>query len=273
MKKSIIALLCLVTLPYIGLTETELVQITSDDGVVLREDYLDDGRLTMGEKGFARHTFEYDDRGNPIVEAFYDDSGALTENKDGIVVLKREYDDDNRVSRIWYLGTDDQPMIYKKSGAYGEAFKYNEAGRVVLNVRLDAEGNPMTGIGGLAKVTYAYDENGKRNSESYFGVDGEVVLLENRFSRIDRVYDANGNVIRETYYDITGGIGKNNAGQIVLEKTYDEVNNLISEINLDAEGNRRLQNAGWCEHRMVYKEDIARFPRETSTWGGSKNGK
>ena len=72
-----------------------------------------------------------------------------------------------------------------------------------------------------------YDEAKHRTSESYYGIDGEIALMENRYSRIDREYDEKGNVTKETYYDITGEVAKNNAGQIVVEKVYDDMNNQI----------------------------------------------
>ena len=69
MKKELIALLALMLLTRPALAEGELKQTFSDDNRLTQEEYLDDeGRLCMGEKGFARHVLIYDDGGRVVRE-------------------------------------------------------------------------------------------------------------------------------------------------------------------------------------------------------------
>ena len=122
MKRTIAVLCLLLALSAACLAEPELKQFFSEDEKLLHEDYMENDQLVMGPKGFARHTYEYDDQGNAVREAYYDASEVLVKCSDGIVVLEREFDDSGRVSLVRYLDADGQLMCLDSIGAYAETF-------------------------------------------------------------------------------------------------------------------------------------------------------
>ena len=269
-----------------ALAEGDMVQTFSEDNtLLLQEDYTVDGKLAVGPDGFARHTLDYDDAGRVVREAFYDDSLALAANKQGIVIVTREYDENGRVSKIMYLGADEQPMLYSKLKAYGEICGYDASGNMNLEILLDAAGARMLNDDGWCEHRIVFNDKKQKVSERYFGIDGEPVLFKGDYSGIDRVFDENGNAVQETYCDASGSVGPNKSGIITVRKEYneakkvvkqsffdengapmlvsgryqvvqdyDENGNINLEILLDGEGARMLNADGWCEHRTVFND-------------------
>ena len=140
MNRSIVAaFLGFVLLSQAGYAEGQIEQLFSDDNKLIQEDYkVDGGALAMGPDGFARHTLEYDERGNVVREAWLDDQLNPVANKDGVYAVAREYNEANRVAVVRYLDAQGNPMLYEKLGAYGESFEYDQNGNVSVNLRLDA---------------------------------------------------------------------------------------------------------------------------------------
>ena len=225
----------------------------------------------------------YDEAGNVVRETYYDATGNVGANAQGIVTIERQYDDQKRVIRYRYLDASDQPI--QLNNVYGMEQGYDEAGNVNLEILYDGEGKRTLHPDGWCEHTTVYNEAKQKVSERWLGIDGEPVLLKGSHSGIDRAYDEAGNVVRETYYDATGNVGANaqgivtverryddqkrvtwyrylNAenqpmtvnGMVEMEQGYDENGNLNREVVLDGEGNRTLHSDGWCEHTTVYDE-------------------
>ena len=128
MKKGLAVLLVILLLPlFAAFAEEGPVQTLSDDGRLIQEDYVtEDGRPKTGPGGFARRVLDYDDEGRVVRESFFDDQLAPAPNKDGVIVIERDYDGD-KVVRARYLDADGAPMLYERLGAFCEAFEYDGA--------------------------------------------------------------------------------------------------------------------------------------------------
>ena len=162
---------------------------------------------------------------------------------------------------------------------------YSEKSLVIHEEYRDGD-RLTTGTEGFSTHDITYDENNRRVSERYYGVNGEPALYWRNYTGIDREFDENGNSIRETYYDLSGKVGPHRRGYVILEKeyndkkqvileryydadsrpmeisgmfqkqmAYDEQGNVSVEIALDENGERILVPDGWNEHRMQYDAD------------------
>jgi hypothetical protein len=88
------------------------IQTFSEDNRLIQEDYIgESGQRILGPKGYSRRVMTYDDGGHVISEAFYNEALELAPNKDGIVVIERNYDEAGRVTGYRYLDAEGQPMI------------------------------------------------------------------------------------------------------------------------------------------------------------------
>ena len=79
-------------------------------------------------------------------------------------------------------------------------------GGVVRFIEVTLDGAVIIGAKGWASAEYVYDEAKHRISESYYGTDGQLMMLEAGYAKITREYDAGGNLASETKYDVNGDV-------------------------------------------------------------------
>jgi len=219
----------------------------------------------------------YDEAGNVVRETYYDATGNVSANAQGIVAVERKYDDQKHVTWYRYVDAEGQPMAV--NGVFGMEQGYDENGNMNREVVLDGEGNWTLHPDGWCEHISVYNEAKQKVSERWLGVDGKPVLLKGDYSGVDREFDAHGNTVRETYYDANGNVGPNKAGLVTvirrfddqkhmlwyayqdasgqpmavngvwqMEMAYDGAGNLVSETVLDGEGNAALHPDGWHAH-------------------------
>ena len=250
-----LALILGLLLTGLALGDAELKQTRTEDGLLIEEAYYDGETLVVGEKGFARHTIARDEGGNAAEETWYGADGKPIPGPDGVVTVRREFDEAGRVVFAHYYDAAGEPMLHKGLGAYGEAFSYGADGLVAEETLFDASGFMMAGANGWAKAQYTWADASHRTSERYFDAEGAPCVAKDLgFAGVDRVFDENMRITRFTYYDATGQIGPNADGAIIVTREYDDYGYLSLRWYYDAAGEPTLYE-GIGAYGEAYERD------------------
>ena len=237
--KRIIGLMLILSLLLIGsaLGAPALQETRTEEGLLTEEAYYDGDKLVVGEKGFARHTIEYDEGGNAVTETYYGADNEPAPGPDGYVTVRREFDEMGRVVFTHYYDAADEPTLNQTLGAYGEEFAYGADGLMERETLFDADGFKMNGAEGWASATYTWKDATHRTSERYLNAEDKPCVVEDKgYAGVDRVFDEAGRITRYTYYDASGEIGPNADGAIIVTREYDDNGYLSVRWYYDAAG-------------------------------------
>jgi len=172
-----------------------------------------------------------DAQGNVIEVQFRDENGRPMAAQDGGgAVIRREYDDQGRLTHERYLGVDGAPASH--NGTFGSDFiydrrsnlletddvdavghvamrhrrTYNTAGLMIDAADSDAAGRAAVDPRrGASSVRLTYDDRGRILSQAFFGVNGEE-SARGGIHEMDYAYGDDGHSRRETDLGI-GGVG------------------------------------------------------------------
>ena len=196
-----------------NLTEEKRVSVYSDGGgeeATTTYQYNADGKETLKRTAFksgswSEYTTEY--RADGTLYKFTERHSA------GKNVFVNEYDEQERLWKMWIDPTDDEPYVNLE-------YTYDAAGRVVRagadRYTYDDKSNLMEESNGVNRTVYTYDEKGNCLSRTRLSLTDEV-----KWTHV-YTYDANGNVLTDA---------------ITYSGGYDE----STTNTYDADGNRTAQ--------------------------------
>jgi len=235
----------------------------SVDRFVTRE-YDDRGRVinetTAGGDGRLkeRTTSAYDNYGNLLRRAFYDERGARSR------YFEYTYDAGGRQTRASYTDVKDS------SKSYTATFSYNNAGKPTEKITYNAAG-AKTG----REVSF-YDTSGRMLQKSIYTVNNNTEVYSNYYTY---KYDGAGNITEESYYRCTG-TGTSAREYLVYRDTYtyDSAGNRKRYEEYDQNNNRKQYTdytyytyLGKTFEKMVtaYKNDGSVLWRYEYEWNGA----
>lgn len=128
--------------------------------------------VTAASFGAAETRFSYDVRGNETSRAFYNGYGHRVNLNHGWSFYRITYNTRNQILSQAFYGKDESPVTSKESGFH--------------------------------KVAYAYDSQGHKIEESYWGVQENAILCSSHYHKLVSSYDAYGNLIEERVYGTDG---------------------------------------------------------------------
>lgn len=238
-----------------------------------RIDYLDkDGNITIAaDLGYATKIVTKTNNGQ--LESYYDAKGDPISSYLYYWAVSREYDKNDNIVRIVYLGSDNKPIItyygyaeekreYNKNNqiikvtyfdtqgvpilthffGYGKINEYNENGKKSRTIYIDEFGKPMkTGLG-YAIISYEYfpsekSENARIESEYYYDETGKPVSLSLGQFGVQKEYNTDGLETVLTYLDQNGNPIVTNRGYTTVVRTFHVDNTIATEQYYDIEGN------------------------------------
>ena len=122
--------------------------------------------------GITSLKFEYDDKGNLVRESSYGADGALVNDESGIAVYNYKFDDRQNLVEEAFQGADGAPL---KEGIAFNRFKYDDRDRTIEESFFDAQNKPAIDVSGVAKLAYAYAENGDTVTVTKFDVSMNII--------------------------------------------------------------------------------------------------
>jgi len=257
------------------------------EGPLLRETSTRDlaGRYAANRFGVKRCRYEYDADGNVVVMDHLDEHGQLAANEESAELPMRlartrlTWIDGMRrlMAREDEHGGTENLLLYDGPSPFVRE-EYDERGDLVLQVFVDARGNPVTNELGVSHIRCEYDwRTGNERSYRTYGPDGVTpVCHDGQIWSVESDYDDEGHEVESRNLGTDGRLVTNclgtarmvshyEHGRLVLEEYYDETNRLCT--NDYAVIGVTYDRLGRQSEIRFYAGDAARTPVTSKTLG------
>jgi len=214
-----------------------------------------DGKPMIAESlGFARDRKEYDDRGNLLLETYFDAADKPCMNKEGEYGWEASYDDRGREVTRRLLGPDGRPMMVTSLGYAIYRDEYDKAGNIWRAGYFDADDKPCVGVDGNHGWELEYDASGREIERTVLGVDDKPVLIPSLgFVSYWEQYDVRGNQVQVSYFDMDDNPCLNHEGEHGWESQYDDRGRETKRTLLGLDGKPMLVTSlGYAVYRQEY---------------------
>ena len=168
---------------------------------------LNGERVAGSSAGYSVVRNSYDDRGNVILETYYDTEDRPFLLSSGYAGLRKEYDENNKVIRTEYLGENGQ-NIALANGTAVLLNSYDDAGNMISETYLDLSGNRHViespnpnAYYAYAEIRKIYNENNKVVETDYCSMDDMLSTGPSGFAVQTYEYDGEGRQIRTSWFD------------------------------------------------------------------------
>lgn len=201
---------------------------------IRRIHYGEDGKPGLASWGFTGWDAEYDGNGNRIRLTYFglDFEPVIIEG--GYCTKKSEYDKYGNEIRISYYGLNDEPVIISSGEASVET-EYVRIGNEMKVSRVSYYGVDgelvLLKYANYAYCTYEYGESGKEIRRSYYGVHGEPALYYGMYTVEEEESYVAGDrlIVRLCYYGLEGEYAMGENDYAVAEWEYDSNGELFRE--------------------------------------------
>ena len=237
---------------------SKLVQINDKSGNVLESwNYNLNGELSLDPSGIAGRTYKYDSIGNIVEMVYYgkdknptldeqgeagirlkyDERNLMTEwlsldenlnpafNENHVCLIRYEYDSRGNMTKIAFHDTDGNNLVQSNENVAGWNIVYDDLGNEIERSFFDNNNSLCEVVGGYAKMTTTYDQNGHLKTERYYNASGSLTTV-NGIAGADYVCDERGNIV---VYKPISTDGKLAAGKVETHYKYDKFDNRIEE--------------------------------------------
>ncbi len=166
-----------------------------DNSILIRR--IDQGFDTSQGLPYKR-TFVFNQRGDIVEEAYWDEQDRLTRCLAGYTRNVREYDAAGRLRRQTGYGYDGS------QGYTTYAWIHDEQGRVLEDVWMDDAGHEVRTAEGFSRMHHEYDAQGRLVELVCYDPQGVVVNSRYGYARLRFVYDPAGSLQAVAHLDPTG---------------------------------------------------------------------
>lgn len=251
---------------------------------VIKETYYDvDGAKIIMAAGHSAVEYGYDRMGNRYEYRYYDVNDKLVNS--GYAILRRTFDDKNRIILEEYFDAEYKPYMIK-DGYAKIGYGYDDADREICRCFYGEDGKLTASNAGYAQRWRILDNEGRTLREEYYGTDGKRIAVAGECAIIEYNYDMYGNqtdiyyydefdkpvlhsglyfhihrdyntshqITRETIYDLMNNAIVMPEGYVTVEKEYDKAGNVIVYRYLNENGSAVLLNNGYAEVDYLYNE-------------------
>jgi len=243
--------------------------IANDDYFMEVKEYDSIGRISLLSYYYPEYVLKFGDtkwgttkyvynENNTTYEINLDAYGVVSENNSQVATLKKVMDDNGKVIREVYLGSN---KMYSKSEDNIVIYNYvhDKSGNLIESRALDSLGRLTPFEGNVAMVRWDYDERGNKIKTSYFNSTEELAIPEDGITYNTYEYDENNQLIERAYYDINMQPAELDG---VFRKRFIKDDMGKDAIVYEYDRSGKLKN-GVCETRFFYnkygKEDRKEF--------------
>lgn len=207
--------------------------------------------------------FKYDDEygtakrlQSNTTELYVDRSDGSIERSKISRYLLHFNDDSGLLEQLLYAGGENNDRVGDKDNIYGQAYEYDEKGRIVTVKFLGHDGKVRGNKIGLGIKKYTYDEDNNWATVAYYSADGNPSHDGNNCALVTLSYDKWGNRISEVYTSIDGkpSLRKDNA-VFGFKYEYDDNGNRVKQICINAKGEPMVNTYGWTTQALKYDEN------------------
>ena len=166
------------------------------------------------------------------------------------------YDDDGLLQKIEYASGEDNTPVGDAENIYGQAYSYDDDGRITEVRFLGQDGKVRGNQIGLAIKQYEYDDDDNWIQTKYLTATGEPSHDGNNCPLVKLEYDKWGNRISEKYYTIDGKPAyRSDLMACGFSYEYDDDGNNIIRDVIDSDGNITIGKNGYARTRQSFDEN------------------
>jgi len=165
-------------------------------------------------------------------------------------------DDTGLLEKMLYASGDGNVPVGDNDNIYGQAFEYDEKGRIVTVRYLGADGQPRNNHFGLGIRKFTYDDNDDWATVAYYSADGTPSHDGNNCSYVNLQYDKWGNRIAETYTTVDGKPSlRKDVGVFGYKYEYNDDGLRVKTTAVDGEGKPMVSKNRWTTEMLEYNAD------------------
>ncbi|MCB1157589.1 MAG: hypothetical protein KDK45_08815, partial [Leptospiraceae bacterium] len=234
-----------------------IVNKYDEKGNEILEAYYDENNKPVSDGNYARKVCKYDKQGNEILREYYDANNRLVNTWVGYAKAVFKYDKNgNTISKEYYKNSGEADKITYKRVVY----QYDTEGNHVSTEYYDNKNKLILNKSkGYARAVYQFDKKGKQILEEYYDQNNKMIFLKDEgYARMVKQFDEKGKQILEAYYGSDNKL-MNREGIIYgyakkLNK-YDNKGNKILEEYYDKDNKLIfVKNAGYAKKINQYDE-------------------
>ncbi len=166
------------------------------------------------------------------------------------------YGDDGLLQKIEYASGEDNMPVGDAENIYGQAYSYDEEGRIVEIRFLGQDGNTRGNKHGLAIKRYEYDDNDDWVKVTYLNASGKASHDGNNCTLVTIENDKWGNRIAEHCYTIDGKPSyRTDISVCGFTYEYDDDGFQVSQRGIDGNGNLVNNKLGFAQVRFTNNDD------------------
>ena len=166
------------------------------------------------------------------------------------------YDEDGHLLRIEYASGEDNTPVGDSENIYGQAYSYDEKGRITEVRFLGQDGKVRGNKIGLAIKQYEYDDDDNWVQVKYLSATGNPSHDGNNCPLVKLTYDKWGNRASERYYTIDEKPSfRTDVSSCGFVYEYDDNGFRVTQGYVDSKGNLLIGKNGFAQVRNTYNED------------------
>lgn len=258
----------------IGHSDTEYMNSRYSD---VEYFYTDNGKIdykkVYNPYGKLLFKLDYDENLKTATFKYDDEYGTAMRLQSNTTALQKIQIDVNKRSRIsryllhfneetglleqmLYAAGENNDRVGDEARIYGQAYEYDEKGRIITVKFLGHDGKVRGNDFGLGIKKYTYDEDDNWATVAYYSADGNPSHDGNNCALVTLSYDKWGNRISEVYTSIDGKPSlRTDYAVFGFKYEYDDGGNRVKQICINAKGEPMVNTYGWAMETGKYDEN------------------
>ena len=159
-----------------------------------------EGKRTVDEFGNSSLIYQYDQKGNILEIANFDDGLKRVDNHEGIAFTRYLYDARNNPVRIRRFNSKNHPAVDRNNIAE-EIYAYDLMGNIVMVCYKNELGQTLKAPDGTAIAYFKYDEFSNLIEQKHYGYNKNLIISEEGIGYMRMQYDSIGRITEKTNYD------------------------------------------------------------------------
>jgi hypothetical protein len=184
--------------------------------------------------------------------------GKPLRGSEGFAGISKRYDGEGHVRSETRLDEAGKPLL-GTDGYASVAYQYRD-GRLVEERYSDEIGKPTVNKDGYSRMTTTYDQSGRGEKLSYFGIDDNPAEFKGLYASVQKVRDMSWGLVEEKYFDRLGAPATTSAGYAGLRFLRDARGHVIQTNYLGKQGQVVLSRDGYAG----WTSDFDDLGRETA---------
>lgn len=216
---------------------------------------------------FHSATISYNNHGDVVSRAYFDESGRLIQCKGGYAQIDTITDRNGNILQEDYYGSDNQPVlmdnnactikrkfnkgyvieetyygisgnrIFSQDGYFRKENKMDKRGKLIYSAFFGIEDEPVYCKEGYHAITFQYDKRENLESVSIYGTRGQLIPYSGYWATQKFKYNGGGCITDIFYIDQFGNPVDIPGNYARIENTYDDSGRLETTSYYDSDGN------------------------------------